>query len=64
MGARVLLTVVIITAAVRSSPAQTTTADGVAALARGDYQLAVEILKPIAVRRLIRSSASRHAVLL
>lgn len=48
MGARFLLTVVIITAAVRSSPAQTTTADGVAALARGDYQLAVEILKPIA----------------
>jgi hypothetical protein len=48
MGARLFLTIVIITAAVRSSAAQTTTADGVAALARGDYQLAVEILKPIA----------------
>ncbi len=35
----------------RSSAGQTTTADGVAALARGDYQLAVEILKPIAEDR-------------
>ena len=48
MGARLFLTIFIITAAVRSSAGQTTTADGVAALARGDYQLAFEILKPIA----------------
>jgi hypothetical protein len=48
MGARLFLTILIITAAVRSSAGQTTTADGVAALARGDYRLAVEILKPIA----------------
>jgi hypothetical protein len=48
MGARLFLTILMITATVRSSAGQTTTADGVAALARGDYQLAVEILKPIA----------------
>jgi hypothetical protein len=48
MGARSFLTVVIVAAAVPGVAGQTTAADGVAALARGDYQLAVEILKPIA----------------
>jgi hypothetical protein len=38
----------IVACAVCSVSAQTGTADGVAALARGDYQRAVEILKPIA----------------
>ncbi len=49
MWLRVLLAAVLFnsTAAVSVS-AQTTTADGVAALARGDYQRAIEILKPIA----------------
>ena len=48
MGARLFLTLIIVAAAVRGSAGQATTADGVAALARGDYQHAVEILKPIA----------------
>jgi hypothetical protein len=48
MWPRLFLTAAIITAAVRAASAQTGTADGVAALARGDYQRAVEILKPIA----------------
>ena len=39
---------VLVGAAARGVSAQTATADGVAALARGDYQRAVEILKPIA----------------
>jgi hypothetical protein len=38
----------IITAIVRGVSGQTGTADGVAALAHGDYQRAIEILKPIA----------------
>ena len=37
-----------IAAVVTDASGQTTTADGVAALARGDYQRAVEILRPIA----------------
>jgi hypothetical protein len=45
---RVFVIVVILTAAGRDLAAQTITADGVAALARGDYQRAVEILKPLA----------------
>jgi hypothetical protein len=50
MRARFLVTVTIIAAVVCGISAQTTTAtaDGVAALARGDYPRAVEILKPIA----------------
>jgi hypothetical protein len=48
MRVRVFLTVALITAVVRSVSSQTRTADGVVALARGDYQRAVEILKPIA----------------
>ena len=39
---------VIVLAAAGAVAGQTTTADGVAALARGDYQRAAEILKPIA----------------
>jgi hypothetical protein len=41
-------TVAIILAGVRAVSGQTSTADGVTALARGDYQRAVEILKPLA----------------
>jgi hypothetical protein len=48
MWPRVFLAVLFISAAADRVSAQTTTADGVAALARGDYQRAVEILKPIA----------------
>ena len=59
MGARLFLTILIITAAVRSSAGQTTTADGVAALARGDYQLAVEILRPIAEDRRSNDTAAQ-----
>ena len=48
MSGRLCLMAMLIGAAVRGVSAQTATADGVAALARGDYQRAVEILKPIA----------------
>jgi len=48
MRARLVLTVTVIATAVHSVGAQSSTADGVLALARGDYQRAVEILKPIA----------------
>ncbi len=48
MWSRVVLTAAVIASTVCTVSAQTTTADGVAALARGDYQRAVEILKPIA----------------
>jgi hypothetical protein len=48
MWARLLLTGTILTAIAGDVSGQTTTADGVVALARGDYQRAVEILKPIA----------------
>ena len=48
MWPRLLLTVAIITTIVGGVSAQTGTADGIVALARGDYQRAVEILKPIA----------------
>lgn len=46
--ARLVLTVVAIASIVCTASGQTGTTDGVAALARGDYQRAVEILKPIA----------------
>lgn len=46
MRARVLLALALFAAAARDGLGQTTTADGVAALARGDYARAVEILKP------------------
>lgn len=46
--ARLVLAGAIVTLHVGAASAQTTTADGVAALARGDYQRAVGILKPIA----------------
>jgi len=46
--ARFFLTATLFTAVVTGVSTQTRTADGVAALARGDYQRAVEILKPIA----------------
>ena len=45
---RFLLIVAIITIAITGASTQSRTADGVAALVRGDYQQAVEILKPIA----------------
>jgi hypothetical protein len=45
---RPAIAAVIVIVGVRTISGQTTTADGVAALARGDYQRAVEILKPIA----------------
>jgi TPR repeat protein len=48
MWSRLFLTAAIITAAVRGVSGQTGTADGVVALARGDYRRAVEILRPIA----------------
>src|SRR4051812_26471953 len=48
MGARLILIVAIIAAAMRSAGAQASTADGVVALSRGNYQEAVEILEPIA----------------
>jgi ribosomal protein L18E len=44
----VFATLAFITAAISAGSAQTGTADGVAALLRGDYQRAIEILKPIA----------------
>lgn len=45
---RVFIIVLIVAAAGRDLSAQSGTADGVAALVRGDYQRAVEILKPLA----------------
>ena len=48
MWPRLFLTAAIITTIVGGVSAQTGTADGVVALARGDYQRAVEILRPIA----------------
>lgn len=48
MWPRVVLTGAVLASTVGTVSAQTATADGVAALARGDYQRAVEILKPIA----------------
>jgi hypothetical protein len=48
MWSRVVLTGAVIASTVCTASAQTTTADGVVALARGDYQRAVKILKPIA----------------
>ena len=48
MWVRLFLTTTIITATLCGVSGQTRTADGVVALARGDYQRAVEILKPIA----------------
>ena len=48
MGTRVILVAVILSATTRGVAGQAGTADGVAALARGDYQRAVQILKPIA----------------
>jgi hypothetical protein len=44
----IFVTILAMTAAVAATSAQTKTADGVAALLRGDYQRAVEILKPVA----------------
>lgn len=48
MSRRVFITVVLMIAAAGAASGQTGTADGVAALLRGDYQRAAEILKPIA----------------
>lgn len=48
MRVRLFLTAAIILGIGRGVLGQASTADGVAALARGDYQRAVEILKPIA----------------
>jgi hypothetical protein len=48
MWPRVILAAAMIFATVRGASGQTGTADGVAALARGDYRRAVEILRPIA----------------
>jgi hypothetical protein len=48
MRSRPLLITALVAVAARLVSAQTGTADGVAALARGDYQRAAEILKPIA----------------
>jgi hypothetical protein len=46
--ARLILAAAVIAGAVDSASGQTQTADGVAAIARGDYQRAAEILKPLA----------------
>ena len=43
-----LIIALFITVSINQAPARTGTAEGVAALARGDYQQAAEILKPIA----------------
>jgi hypothetical protein len=51
MRSRALLIAAMVAAATRLVSAQAATADGVAALARGDYQRATEILKPIAESR-------------
>jgi hypothetical protein len=48
MWPRVILAAAMIIATVRGASGQMGTADGVAALARGDYRRAVEILRPIA----------------
>ena len=48
MSRWLFVTTVFITATAGAASAQTETVDGVAALLRGDYQRAVEILKPIA----------------
>lgn len=48
MRVRLLLAAALTTVAVSGVSTQTSTADGVAALARGDYQQAIAILKPIA----------------
>jgi hypothetical protein len=48
MRRQVLVTILAMTADIAATSAQTNTADGVAALLRGDYQRAVEILKPVA----------------
>lgn len=48
MRSRALIIAALAVAGTRVVSAQTGTADGVAALARGDYQRAAEILKPIA----------------
>ena len=48
MLSRLSFIAVIVLTVVGDVAGQTTTADGVAALARGDYQRAAEILKPIA----------------
>ena len=45
---RVFVTVAVVAAAVSDVSGQTRTADGVVALARGDYQRAVEVLRPTA----------------
>ena len=48
MSRRILLSIGFIAAVAAGVSGQSGTAEGVAALARGDYQRAVEILKPIA----------------
>jgi hypothetical protein len=48
MWGRIVLSAVLAGGTPVSAAAQTGTADGVAALARGDYQRAIEILKPLA----------------
>jgi hypothetical protein len=48
MRAALLLGLAVIAGIPNDAPGQTRTEDGVAALARGDYERAVEILKPIA----------------
>ena len=59
MWPRLFLTAAIIITVVRCVSAQTGTADGVAALARGDYQRAAEILKPIAEDWLSNDTAAQ-----
>jgi TPR repeat protein len=48
MWRHLLFSTALVAAATRGVSGQTATGDGVAALARGDYQHAAEILKPIA----------------
>jgi hypothetical protein len=48
MRVRLLVALTLIIGAVSSVSSQTSTADGVAAMARGDYQQAIAILRPIA----------------
>jgi len=60
MRTRLLVTTAIITAIVRGVSAQSGTADGVVALAHGDYQRAVEILRPLAEDSRSQDTAAQY----
>jgi hypothetical protein len=59
MSARLFLTLAFVTPIGAAVAGQSGTADGVAALARGDYQRAVEILRPIAENWLSDDAAAQ-----